>query len=77
MMSTELPLNALPPPAVALVETVGVAVVLVDTDGCGSPSENGLLAVVCALATAGQTSAIETTAARTTRVDLTLAPDAL
>jgi hypothetical protein len=73
-MIAELPLNALPPPAVALVETVGAAAVVVDTVGCGKPCSKGFAVVDCANAAAGDTSAAETTAARRARMDLTAAP---
>jgi hypothetical protein len=74
----ELPVNALPPPAVALVEIVGVAVVVwVETDGCGNPCEKGLTVVDWATARVGHASAAETTAARTTRMDLTGASSTL
>jgi hypothetical protein len=75
MMTAELPVNALPPPAVAEVETVGAAVVVsAETDGVGNAELKGLLVVVCATAAAGHTSAAEIAAARTTRVGLTPAP---
>ena len=74
MMSAELPVNALPLPAVADVEIVGAAAVVVDTVGCGKGSEKGLDVVDCAIAVAGHANAAEATAARTTRVDRIPAP---
>jgi hypothetical protein len=68
MMMAELPVKALPLPAVLVVEIVGTAVVVVgiDTLGCGNPGDRGLLPdcsgvtgvllVVCA--SAGDGSAI-------------------
>ena len=58
MMSAELPENALPPPAVALVVTVGAAVVVVvgiETEGCGKLGDSGFVGD-CAAATAGSAS---------------------
>jgi hypothetical protein len=69
MMSAELPLNALPPPAVAVVWIVGVAAVVVgvDTDCCGKPGVSGFDPGVWALATAGSASAAPTMSAGTIR----------
>ena len=64
MITAELPLNALPPPAVAVVWTVGTAVVVVgvETDGCGKPGVSGFDGA-CAPDTAGNASAMPATAA--------------
>lgn len=66
MMSAELPLSPLLPPAVAVVWIVGVAVVDVgiETEGCGKPPLNGL--VVWAPADDGSVSASGPATARAT-----------
>jgi len=76
MMIAELPLKALPLPAVVVVLTVGAAVVVVgvDTVCWGNPGNNGLVAPDCAVAAAGHASVDQASAAPTrtrSRIDLT------